>query len=72
MSPESRRREDLIHEMIHISTAPLADYARETIKLLLESDAPKFHQHAQAELSTRHELAVQELAQLINEKVFNA
>jgi hypothetical protein len=59
------KREDIIHEMVHISIGPLANYARETFKLLLD-DSPKFRQHADNELRVRHELVTQELAFILS------
>ena len=50
--------------MLHISLGPLANYARDTIRLLLD-DAPKFQKHAENELRIRHELATQELTGLL-------
>ncbi|MFN7948371.1 MAG: hypothetical protein U0Z53_23670 [Blastocatellia bacterium] len=58
------QREDLLHELLHISLGPLFNYARDTIRLLLD-DAPKFQKHAENELRIRHELATQELTGLL-------
>lgn len=64
-----QRREDLIHELLHISVGPLADYAKGTINLLLGEEAPKFNKHAENELRVRHEIVVQELAYILNRRM---
>jgi hypothetical protein len=59
------KRENIIHELVHVSVGPLANYARETFKLLLDGE-PKFRQHADNELRVRHELVTQELAFILS------
>jgi hypothetical protein len=57
------RREQVTHELIHAFSGPLYDYVYDTIERLLpESDAPKFREHAIAELKVRNESFVQDMA----------
>jgi hypothetical protein len=63
------RRENVIHELLHISLNVLWDYARETIETLLKEEAPRFHTVADKELRTRLESATQDLAFLIDRKL---
>jgi hypothetical protein len=57
------QRADVIHELVHASSCVLADYARDTIRLLVpEDEAPKFRSALLEELSQRHEAFVQDLA----------
>jgi hypothetical protein len=64
------KREAVIHELIHAFAGILANYARDTIKLLIpEDEAPKFRQHCLDELQMRHEAFVQDMAHCIANKV---
>lgn len=60
--PESHKTQ-VIHEILHASSCVLADWARDTINLLVpESEAPKFRESLLEELRQRHESFVQDLA----------
>lgn len=59
--PEERKREDLIHELVHAFNAPLHNFAAETFRILLEDD-PKFLKHVENELRVRCEIVTQEMA----------
>jgi hypothetical protein len=59
----------ILHELLHIVSAPLADYAAHTIELLLEPDAPKFNRHAQDELRIRYEAMTQDLTHIVERKL---
>lgn len=60
--------EQVLHELIHLHLAILADYAREQINLLCPaSESPKFNASLIGELTTRHEAATQDLSHLIFE-----
>jgi len=57
------RQCQVIHELLHVSTCILADYARDEIQRLLpEDDDPKYHGAIMAELTSRHEAMTQDLA----------
>lgn len=65
---EDEHQVQVIHEILHASSAIMADWARDTINLLTpESEAPKFRQSLLEELRQRHEAFVQDLAlRLVN------
>lgn len=58
---DERKTEVVLHEFLHISIAPLSDYAYHNLKVLLEEDEPKFYKHAKAELEQRMEAVVEDL-----------
>lgn len=64
-TPDGRRC-NLTHELLHIFVGPLAEYAEQLATRLLKEDAPKFHETVRAELVTRLEGAVQDLANTIH------
>lgn len=63
------RREDIIHELIHISVNPALDYAEKTLKELLEEDAPKFHKSVKDQFRALAESAVQDLTYSIAKRI---
>lgn len=66
---QTLKQEQVVHEFLHAFAAVLADYARDTIKLLIpEDDAPKFRQHALDELARRHESVVQDFTHCLMRK----
>lgn len=66
---QTTKQEQVVHEFIHLFCGILADYARDTIKLLIpETDAPKFREHALAELTRRHESLTQDITLCIMRK----
>lgn len=63
---EEFKREALIHELMHLFVAPLADYARDTIKLLVpENEAEKFSKATAEQIRERGESVTQDLTRLI-------
>jgi hypothetical protein len=53
----------LLHELIHIHLAIMADYARnEFNNLVSKEEAPKFNQHLQDQLAIYHESITEDLA----------
>ena len=69
-SAARQKREMFLHEVIHISLAPISNYARNTIKSLLLPDAPKFNEHAQEALRSRVEGATQDFAVMLMDKLY--
>jgi hypothetical protein len=69
---EEKKRQSVVHELLHISTAPVADYARNAFESLVKADAPKFHEHLQSELGDRYEGMVQDLMRIILSKTERA
>jgi hypothetical protein len=65
-----RRREHVIHDLLHGFAAPLADYAYDTIDRLVTADeAPKFRDSLLEELRVRNESFVQDLAHCLAAKL---
>ncbi len=62
---EDFKRESLTHELMHLYVAPLADYARDMVKLLIADDAPKFHKATKEQIRERCESVTQDLTRLI-------
>lgn len=59
------RRLTVIHELLHISIQPLAEYACDLADRLLKEDSPKFHESVCDEIRVRNEGAVEDLAHAI-------
>lgn len=58
--------EDALHEVIHISLAPLTNYARDAIKRLVPVDeAPKFRDTLLEEIKERVESATEDIARRV-------
>lgn len=65
--PEDRRKEHVIHDMLHIFMSVVSDYAYATIdRLVPEEEAPKFREALLDELRQRNESCVQDLAHCLN------
>jgi hypothetical protein len=63
---EDFKREALIHELMHLFVAPLADYAREIVKLLIPAnEAEKFNKATREQIRERGESVTQDLTRLI-------
>lgn len=63
---EEFKREALVHELMHLFVAPLADYARDTFKLLIpENEAEKFSKATREQIRERGESVTQDLTRLI-------
>lgn len=63
LSDARTQEKDIVHELIHAFTHPLAEYARnEMERLLPENEAPKYRAAVLEELRMRHESFVQDLA----------
>lgn len=63
LSEGDQRAEHVVHDLLHGFTAVLANYAYDTISLLVPpEDAPKFRESLLEELRIRHESMVQDLA----------
>jgi hypothetical protein len=63
---EEFKRESLIHELMHLFIAPLSDYARDIVKLLVpEDEAEKFHKATVSMMSERCESVTQDLTRLV-------
>lgn len=60
---------DLIHEILHLWIAPVADYAELTFATLLKDEAPKFHKTVKAELERRVETAIQDMAEVLTARI---
>ncbi len=65
-SPEEGRREDIIHELIHLHTNPMADRANNVIRILMGDEQKALYNVQEDELTALHEAAVQDLAFIIN------
>jgi hypothetical protein len=64
---EDQRKEHVIHDMLHIFTSVMTDYAYTTIdRLVPEEEAPKFREALLEELRQRNESCVQDLAHCLN------
>lgn len=63
---EDFKREALVHELMHLFVAPLADYAREMIRTLVPAnEAEKFHKATNSMLTERNESVTQDLTLLV-------
>jgi hypothetical protein len=63
---EEFKREGLTHELMHLFTAPLADYARDMIKVLIpDNEAEKFSKATLEQIRERGESVTQDLTRLI-------
>jgi hypothetical protein len=63
---EEFKREALTHELMHLFIAPLSDYARDTIKLLIPPDeAEKFSKAMVEQIRERCESVTQDLTRLV-------
>ena len=63
---EEFKRESLIHELMHLFVAPLADYAREMARTLIpEDEAKKFNRATLEQIRERGESVTQDLTQLV-------
>lgn len=63
---EDFKREALIHELMHLFIAPLGDYARDTLKLLIpEDEAQKFSKATCEQIRERVESVTQDLTRLV-------
>lgn len=67
-TPEWDRRQAVIHELLHVFLAPLANYAECEIDRLLKDEAPKYHGSVRAELTDRLEGAIQDLATVLRDR----
>lgn len=68
--PEDRRKEHVIHDMLHIFMSVVSDYAYATIdRLVPEEEAPKFRESLLDELRQRNESCVQDLAHCLNQRL---
>ena len=60
------KRELLVHELMHLYIAPLSDYTRDILKLLIpESEAEKFSKSTREQVRERCEAVTQDLTRLI-------
>lgn len=63
LNDERERRLAILHEFLHIPTAPTIDYVENTLKSVIEEK--KFQKHTLDVLSDHYEAAVQDLAERI-------
>ena len=60
---EREQESTIVHELLHIHLAVMADFSRHTINHLCnENEAPKFNAHLQEQLAIYHESITQDLA----------
>lgn len=64
----AERRQELVHELLHVFTAPLVEYVEKMADRLLKEDAPKFHATVREEIRERQEAATQDLSHAINRR----
>jgi hypothetical protein len=65
---EEFKREGLVHELMHLFVAPLSDYARDMLRLLVpESEAQKFNNATLKQIEERCESVTQDLTRLVLE-----
>lgn len=70
LSEGDQKAEHIIHDLLHGFTSVLANYAYDTISLLVPpEDAPKFRESLLDELRIRHESMVQDLAHCLRQKL---
>lgn len=63
---EEFKRESLIHELMHLFIAPLSDYARDVVKLLVPAnEAEKFNRSVIEQVRERCESVTQDLTRLM-------
>lgn len=60
--PPSDRRNNLIHELLHVFIGPLMEYSEQMAARFLKDDAPKFYEATMEELRMRNESATQDLS----------
>jgi hypothetical protein len=70
LSEGDQKAEHIIHDLLHGFTSVLANYAYDTISLLVPpEDAPKLRESLLEELRIRHESMVQDLAHCLGRKL---
>jgi hypothetical protein len=63
---EEFKRESLVHELMHLFVAPLSDYAKAMLKILIpEEEASKFSKSTVAQITERCDSVTQDLTRLI-------
>lgn len=64
--PILAKRQQVVHELMHLHVAPLANFARDKINLLVPIyEADKFNKSLMADLTSIHEACTQDLADVI-------